>query len=313
MKERLDAKTKQAMMEMHLSVSRRKHLPTWGELVMVRDMELELQLSSVVAPVSHGPRRFEVARVGSAGASLLGKESVPIICGPYPGYESRASWDRGRKLAVSSPRAMEALRSLKESGVDTLFRLQEDGEKTWENHGFLSYAAAWQMLHGSKAGDIRVGGSNVHAPIKDMSVPDVRTMNMLLDVMDATLALGMGIYVHCWGGHGRTGTVMCCWLQRHAGPWLWEWMAGWCGVEANDIQDMGQESIVHGVLGYWEWCRSVDEYMANAESPQTKRQMDMVRSWMSHDRSVVRDADAAVGLDALKESYELCVPGKAVS
>ncbi|MDP7066387.1 MAG: protein-tyrosine phosphatase family protein, partial [Acidimicrobiales bacterium] len=26
---------------------------------------------------------------------------------------------------------------------------------------------------------------------------------------------GRVVYVHCWGGFGRTGTVIGCWLRRH--------------------------------------------------------------------------------------------------
>jgi protein-tyrosine phosphatase len=34
-----------------------------------------------------------------------------------------------------------------------------------------------------------------------------------LDTIDA--ARNGGVYVHCWGGVGRTGTVVGCWLLRH--------------------------------------------------------------------------------------------------
>lgn len=31
----------------------------------------------------------------------------------------------------------------------------------------------------------------------------------------AGLDAGCGIYVHCWGGSGPTGTAIGCWLRRH--------------------------------------------------------------------------------------------------
>ena len=40
-------------------------------------------------------------------------------------------------------------------------------------------------------------------------------MSRILDDVDAALADGRTVYVHCWGGIGRTGTVVGCWLMRH--------------------------------------------------------------------------------------------------
>ena len=51
-------------------------------------------------------------------------------------------------------------------------------------------------------------------PIVDNSVPTVAEMRVTLDVIDAALSDGETIYVHCWGGIGRTGLVVGCWLVR---------------------------------------------------------------------------------------------------
>ena len=40
-------------------------------------------------------------------------------------------------------------------------------------------------------------------------------MTAILDAIDGHLADGRTVYVHCWGGVGRTGTVIGCWLARH--------------------------------------------------------------------------------------------------
>ena len=52
-------------------------------------------------------------------------------------------------------------------------------------------------------------------PIVDMDVPAEREMVATLDAIDAALAARGKVYVHCWGGIGRTGTVIGCWLVRH--------------------------------------------------------------------------------------------------
>ncbi len=40
-------------------------------------------------------------------------------------------------------------------------------------------------------------------------------MTNILDVIDRALTEGKRVYVHCWGGIGRTGTVVGCYLARH--------------------------------------------------------------------------------------------------
>ena len=52
-------------------------------------------------------------------------------------------------------------------------------------------------------------------PIRDHDVPSVEQMTTILDTIDALLAEGRGICIHCWGGVGRTGTVVGCYLVRH--------------------------------------------------------------------------------------------------
>jgi len=52
-------------------------------------------------------------------------------------------------------------------------------------------------------------------PIRDVYIPTEELMVEILDAVDNDLAAGHNIYVHCWGGVGRTGTVVGCWLIRH--------------------------------------------------------------------------------------------------
>jgi predicted protein tyrosine phosphatase len=52
-------------------------------------------------------------------------------------------------------------------------------------------------------------------PIVDMGTTTIPHMSRILDDVDAALADRRTVYVHCWGGIGRTGTVVGCWLMRH--------------------------------------------------------------------------------------------------
>jgi hypothetical protein len=51
--------------------------------------------------------------------------------------------------------------------------------------------------------------------IHDFGCPSRDEMRAILDTIDEALDRGRRVYVHCWGGIGRTGTVVGCWLVRH--------------------------------------------------------------------------------------------------
>ena len=58
------------------------------------------------------------------------------------------------------------------------------------------------------------GVRRLHVPVPDFSAPSLAQLERALDAIDAELARGGGVYVHCWGGCGRTGTAVASWLVR---------------------------------------------------------------------------------------------------
>lgn len=52
-------------------------------------------------------------------------------------------------------------------------------------------------------------------PITDFTVPEPTYMAAILDAIDLAIQSGKKVYVHCFAGHGRTGTVVGCHLARH--------------------------------------------------------------------------------------------------
>ncbi|HET8743463.1 MAG TPA: hypothetical protein VFM41_12655 [Gaiella sp.] len=52
-------------------------------------------------------------------------------------------------------------------------------------------------------------------PIVDLGTTTVPHLTRILDDIDAEHAAGGSVYLHCWGGIGRTGMVVGCWLVRH--------------------------------------------------------------------------------------------------
>lgn len=92
--------------------------------------------------------------------------------------------------------------------------------------------------------------------IPDMDVPEKPAiMIAILDHLDDLLTGGGVPYVHCWGGIGRTGTVVGCYLVR----------SGLTGEQALDrLAEM------------WRGVAKSSRYRT---SPQTWEQFDYVRTW----------------------------------
>jgi len=91
--------------------------------------------------------------------------------------------------------------------------------------------------------------------ITDHDVPEPETMQTILDEIDTALAANRKVYLHCWGGIGRTGTTVGCYLVRHG--------------------HTGQEALKQ----LSEWWRDVPKSRIWLHTPETKRQMDFVLTW----------------------------------
>jgi protein-tyrosine phosphatase len=102
-----------------------------------------------------------------------------------------------RLLAGAYPANGEAIEALVQDGV-TLFVDLTHPSDPLRAYGHL----------------LRIGRRVSH-PIRDMATPTSGRMMTILDEIDTALADGESVYVHCWGGVGRTGTVVGCWLVRH--------------------------------------------------------------------------------------------------
>ena len=97
--------------------------------------------------------------------------------------------------------------------------------------------------------------------ITDMGTPESPVLtNLILDRIDQLLAESYAPYIHCWGGIGRTGTIVGCWLVRH----------GQSGEEALDT-----------IASHWT---TVAKRLHYPQSPQTDEQCDYVRQWAKLDR-----------------------------
>lgn len=95
------------------------------------------------------------------------------------------------------------------------------------------------------------------APIVDFGVPTPEELRATLDHLDAALVGGARVYLHCWGGIGRTGTVVGCHLVRH----------GLSGAEALALIARLRRPTPS----------------AGRASPETEAQRALVLSWAGHE------------------------------
>lgn len=146
-----------------------------------------------------------------------------LLAGEYPG--------------AADPNAAERrLRVFAEGGVTTFVDLTHPAD----------VLAPYEHLLGRDA-------NRIPHPIVDLGTTTVPHMTRILDDVDAAVGDGCAVYVHCWGGIGRTGTVVGCWLVRH-------------GLDDGDaVRTIAR--LRRGTPDAW------------AASPQTAAQRAMVTEW----------------------------------
>ena len=111
-------------------------------------------------------------------------EPGKLLAGEYPGTKEEDS-------------SIERIRAMENAGVAAFIDLTEKDE-------LLPYS------------DLLESASHQRFPIVDVSVPSAReTTIATLNAIDHHISEGRTVYVHCWGGVGRTGVIVGCWLARH--------------------------------------------------------------------------------------------------
>lgn len=124
-------------------------------------------------------------------------EPGTLLAGCYPGAQDPGEAD----LKLSG---------LVQAGVGTVINLMEPDETSWGGHPFEPYEERIAEI-GKESGR---AVTCVRLPIRDTSIPTADRMEEILATIDVGIAKGHGVFVHCWGGKGRTGTVVGCYLIR---------------------------------------------------------------------------------------------------
>jgi hypothetical protein len=83
-----------------------------------------------------------------------------------------------------------------------------------ETGEYPSYLDAWHLIDGTSPNDIF---SYRQFPIRDFDVPSKDLAVKILNYIDERIAEGnSAVYIHCYAGLGRTGTIVGLYLARHA-------------------------------------------------------------------------------------------------
>ena len=152
---------------------------------------------------------------------------------PFP----ESYWVHPGFLAGRYPSAAEVeVASLLEAGINLLIDLTTPGERP-PYSPLLPDGIQHRQIH-----------------IRNFGVPTIDDMTLILDTLDEALTAGHKIYLHCWGGLGRTGTVVGCYLVRR-------------GLTGEDA-----------LAELWR-LRMACDCNPDDPSPETDAQRAMVRDW----------------------------------
>jgi protein-tyrosine phosphatase len=160
-----------------------------------------------------------------------------LLAGEYPArYDSEITRQR--------------LDALIQAGFNTFIDLTRENE---------TFPYLRILIEEAKLCDVQV--EHLRFPIGDFGLPTPELMKDILDTIDDSLQAGRKIYLHCWGGIGRTGTTVGCYLVRR----------GKTGEAA--LAQLAQ------------WWRTVPKSQIHVHSPETYEQAEFVRKWAKLDRS----------------------------
>jgi hypothetical protein len=144
----------------------------------------------------------------------------------------------------SAEQALRRLDALLEAQIDTFVDLTRPGE-----------LEPYHLLVQDKARVLERRINYQRFPIPDLGLPTRQEMIATLDFLDDALSNGHKVYLHCWGGIGRTGTTVGCYLVRH----------GKTGQQALDQ-----------IAAWWQ---DVPKRLFYPRSPQTDAQVQFILDW----------------------------------
>lgn len=167
---------------------------------------------------------------------------------------ARTWWiDTGRVLGGCFPgseapeQVAVRMAALLDAGVTGVVCLQEAEERGRGGRPFEPYDSLLSSLAQQRGVAMRW----IRLPVRDMTPPTRETVRAALQ----HIAENVGVtYVHCWGGHGRTGVIAGCYLRER-------------GLTTEQA------------LEHMRAARAHDPHLIDQSAPQTLAQVDVIRGW----------------------------------
>jgi hypothetical protein len=160
-------------------------------------------------------------------------EPKKLLAGEYPG-------DRNPAIAAKRIRLLVA------AGVRTFIDLTRTVD------GLAPYACLLDDIAADTGCTLR----HLSFPVPDMGIPTLETARAALDAIREGIESNPAVYIHCWGGIGRTGTIAGCWLR-----------------ESGLAPDEALRRVQH------LYATHMPKVSRAPESPQTPEQREFVRDW----------------------------------
>lgn len=171
----------------------------------ISEVKIEDKMSAFVESKENEIEKIDVSLTNGwirDSCAKFGKVFYPEFKGPKG---SNSNWIvRGRILVGGYPEYQSQLDAIKRAGITTFVCLNVE-YGTFNPKRDNSYP---------RYGDDLEYGKFIHFPIKDMNITqDELGLIDLCEELKKLVLSGENIYIHCSGGHGRTGTVTALLLK----------------------------------------------------------------------------------------------------
>lgn len=219
-------------------------------------LEIEILTSAIEKHVSDLKKTESISKqinkfLSSITAILNGDESM------YPLPFNRSYWViPGFLMAGEIPSAqsdserIEKIKGLVDSGIQSVVNLIESEECNFSGKKLIDYSD--EMLKIAKESEVELAINRF--AIRDLDIPTVDFMVELLNHIKKDVLEEKPVYVHCWGGIGRTGTTVGSFLINE----------GICDVKE--------------VIDFIKFFKRHTN-IAHRDSPETPDQVEFIQNW----------------------------------